>query len=360
MINITSDKYLSDISSISILTTGESSQSILFKICKDDIKTILKLMPLQLPHKYATIMKQSKLTLLQIEQYIEPLTYASFFREAWLCCFVQENLRRYTPCFVNTYNCYLMKGLPASSIDYLRDLIECYNDNHVDLLFMKEWIIALNNPKADTQIADKIYRSIFGAIDMEEIDGTMDDLVIKGKSLDLSLIFEYLYTKIIVAFVGRIIFVDDHFGNIGYVTVDYAREYNIKCDGISYKFSMTGDKMLKIIDLEGYIFNRSQSDVFTVVALLDPSGNYWDKSIYQFLSDKVSEASFADPKEYEIMLKIFNDRDFGNIKSFPKIMNEYMPDRYRKDPISESVRYDIDLDDNSLRVITLDQVLRNN
>ncbi len=107
----------------------------------------------------------------------------------------------------------------------------------------------------------------YGCFEMQQIDGTFDGIFDNKFKLNLSMIFEYLYTKVVAAYVGKIIFTDDHFGNIAYINVDYVRAYHLICNGCKYDFYMPSKKMVQFIDLERYIFNYTSYDIYTNTAL---------------------------------------------------------------------------------------------
>ena len=375
---ITADTYLEDVIRMSIFATGDVSETILFKVFRDDSTVIMKLMPLEVPHKYPLLQQQMQMSPRDLNTFIwdniEAPNYSLFMKEAWLGCFSQQNLQKYTPAFTCVSDCYLIRGLPINSVKDLNSMIDDYDKSHRHPLRMKDWLDAITNPQTKTRLAQEIYHSVWGCVEMEEIDETLDSMFVAGDPINLSLIFECFYTKLVSAFIGRIIFTDDHFENIGYITVDYSRVYNIKCNGCMYRFIMPPGKMIQFIDLERYVFNFSHYDIFTNAALRtipDKNLNYsqarinesysitthHDKSLTGFLSQYVTATSFEDPEEYEIMHKILNSPFFHDIKTFPSIMDIHMPSKYRGSPVGKYQEYHLDLDDDSLRVITLDQVL---
>ena len=196
------------------------------------------------------------------------------------------------------------------------------------------------------------------------------------KKIDLSFFFEYMYGKLVVAYIGRIIFTDDHFGNIAYITVDYYRHYKIKCNGCNYHFYMHPGKMVQFIDLERYIFNYSRYDIYTNSALQNISdddfinntqlhnikSNYLnndyivDKGIYQLADPReLDPKTFVDDTEYQIMVNIIIDNFIYDIKTFCQIMSMYLPKKYMTKIDDDKMKhYYIDLDDDSIRIINKD------
>ena len=373
-IHITSKKYLSGISDISFFTTGQMSSAIFFKVTRGETKYISKVVPLQLPHTYQSIKSDTK----YIWNNVESLNYATFLKESWMCCFSQQHLSKYTPCFACIGNCYIIKGLPVSSVDSFKKMVIEYDISNT-FPIKRKWVNEILSPISET--SKELYQSVYGCIESIEIEKTLYSLILAEK-IDLAIIFECFYTKMIAAFVGRIILIDDHLDNIGYIIVDYSRVYNIKCNGSNYRFVMPPGKMSQFIDLERYLFNYSDQDTYSNKALrtipINPNNKaqvnlrknhslirIWDfvpKDVLSsnFLSPFVNENNFEDPEEYGIMIQILDNLFTNNVKYFPQIMDTLMPEKYRKDPVGKSVTYHIDLDDNGLRVIALDQVLRNN
>jgi hypothetical protein len=198
---------------------------------------------------------------------------------------------------------------------------------------------------------------------------------LNAKKLNLSFFFEYMYSKMITAYVGKIIFTDDHFDNIAYITVDYCRHYKIKCNGCNYNFYMPPGKMVQFIDLERYIFNYSKYDIYTNSALQNiPKSDFmnvnndnlqkikenylrnefiFDKGIFAFMDPRILiPGSFADDDEYNIMINIFMDNFVYDIKTFCQIMSTHLPKKYMTLSKFDKIQnYYVDLDDDSIRII---------
>ena len=239
----------------------------------------------------------------------------------------------------------------------------------------------LSKGSAEQKIISKIVRRQQMLRIYEWEKRRLEDLV-TSKKFSLGFVFEYLYTKIIAAFVGRIIFTDDHFDNLMFKTVDYVRHYRIKSNHFVHDFYMTNDKMTQFIDLERYVFNFSSTDTFcnSVLKKLIPSlpktksaqlnqnrTNYlhnefiFDKGLCSLMDPRdFPPECFVSTDEYEIMINILTDKNISDMHSFCQIMHANLPLKYLRAEMSDDnnkiKHYEIDLDNDSLRIITKDHV----
>lgn len=388
---ISADKYLSDINKIEFFGSGAASSTVLLKIYRrvgNNMVTplIIKLIPFQLPHQYKYLPSVGKNTKF-IWEYIESPSYALFIKEAWMYCFSKNELLKYTPTFTCVANCYIIEGFPIKNVGDLIDIYDTYAQKRIasgKKLPYKKWFNILTDPDADPSLRQSIMDAEYGCFEMAQIEGTLDDLYDKKGAFNLSIIFEYLYTKVVAAFIGRVIFTDDHLGNVAYVTVDYARAYNIKCNGCEYVFYMSSSKMVQFIDLERYVFNYSRYDIYTNTALSSirnkdfdaptenlnrirheyAKNNYiFDKTLSSLLEKSFGEKNFEnpnnpdEPNEYVIMLQILTSHFIHDIKTFCQIMEANLPQKYLVKPTDKQiVKYYLNLDDNSIRVITFEDL----
>lgn len=403
---ITADQYLSDIVKMEFFGSGAASSTILIKAYRklsdsQLMPIIVKLIPFQLPHHYDYLPMSNKKQEF-ILTYIEAPGYALFMKEAWMYCFSKNELLKYTPTFTCIANCYIINGLPVKKLESLAsaakqpvripeklnaltNIYKVYANNRIAAgkkLPYKKWFNILLNPNSDQEIKESIMQADYGCFEMKQIEGTLDDIQNIPGSFNLSIIFEYLYTKLVAAFVGRIIFTDDHFGNVAFDTVNYARIYKIKCNGCDYTFYMPPGKMVQFIDLERYVFNYSQYDIYTNTALKSitensskdftknsnvsnhfdriknqyKKNNYiFDKSLSELLSQSFNENNFDDPNEYKLMLQILTSPFVHDIKTFCQIMEANLPKKYLvpSENMPNVQEYYLDLDNDSLRVINL-------
>lgn len=384
--NISTKKYLSNINKIEFFGSGALSSTILLKMYRrmpsnpdKIIPLIVKLIPFEYPQHYKYIQLKNIEKNKFITEYIESPGYALFIKEAWMYCFSKNELVKYTPTFTCIENCYIIDGLPVNNIKYLSEIYNVFKNKKISQgknLPYKKWFDTLLNPKSSLQLRKDIFNSKYGCFEMRQIEGTLDDLTNIPQSYNLSLVFEYLYTKVVTAFIAKIIFTDDHLGNVAYITVDHARAYTIKCNGCNYLFVMPPGRMIQFIDLERYVFNYSRYDIYTNTALRNipdydfnsmsnlnrvstirssyTKNNYaFDKGIDTLLTNTSVKNSFVNTTEYGIMTEILGSPFVHDIKTFCQIMEYNLPKKYLcRIPNVQTYEYMLDLDDDSLRVIT--------
>lgn len=383
---ISSDAYMSEIENIEFFGSGAASSTILLKIFRKmpDNKLmplIVKLIPFQFPHHNDFIILSNDEKNKFVTRYIESPGYALYVKEAWMYCFSKNELEKYTPTFTCISNCYIIRGFPIKKIDMLRKIYAPYVDKKKKANkkpSYKKWFNYLIDTSRNVNIQDKIIKGNYGCFEMKQIQGTLKDLYQIPGSFNLSIVFEYLYTKIVAAYIGRIIFTDDHFGNVAYDTVEYTRLYKIKCNGFLHYFYMPPGKMVQFIDLERYVFNFSQYDIYTNTALRRipdhkfikkndhfeqiknsyQGNNYiFDKSLKTLLDKSFNKNLFNEPNEYEIMIKILKTPFIHDIKSFCQIMESNLPMTYFFPPSKTDVHeFFLNLDDETIRVIDFKMV----
>ena len=255
--------------------------------------------------------------------------YALYFKEAWMYCFSKNNIAKYTPTFTCVANCYIIDGMPIHNLQQLDDIYETFAKVRLakgKRLPYKKWFDTLIDPKSTVAIKRELMDVDVGCFEMAEIEGTLDDMVKDKEPFDLGIIFEYLYSKVVCAFIGSVIFTDDHFGNVAYKTVKYTRHYRIKCNGCYYDFYIKPGRLVQFIDLERYVFNFSPYDIYTNTALKSVTdgelvgaddrfnrlkmgylqNNYiFDKSISAFLSPKqINETNFVSKSDIRSRKKL--------------------------------------------------------
>lgn len=385
---VSANEYLNDVISLEFFGSGAASSAILLKVYKkapDDPNAVLpfivKLFPFQLIHHYSHLMFDDAQKQLFIQRYIEAPAYALFIKEAWMYCFSKNELSKYTPTFTCVGNCCIINGLPVPNLETLINIYNPFMQKKIiagKKLPYKKWFNLLLDSNVNNNLKIQIMNSDYGCFEMRQIEGTLDDIADKPGALNLSMVFEYLYSKVVAAYVGRIIFTDDHFGNVAFITVDYGRTYKIKCNGCIYQFFMKAGKMVQFIDLERYVFNFSQYDIYTNTALrsipkedfpnnlcfdrikkvYDKNDYIFDKSLNAFMSKSISENSFEDKSEYMQMLKILSSPFVHDIKTFCQIMETNLPQSYmmNKPENITSKEYYLDLDDEDLRRIKISDI----
>ena len=334
-----------------------------------------------------------------IATYIESPMYAIFFKEAWMYCFSRRHLIQYTPTFTCISNCYIVNGFPFPN-DNIPKLRDDYRTKNFSNENVKKWFMIATKPSRMDQYTKQLLDAKYGCFEMKEINGTINDMLIniynqrkkvEGQDkLNLSMVFEYLYTKVVAAFIGRIIFTDDHMSNVAYVNVTYYRHYRIKCKGFIYNFYMPPGKMIQFIDLERYVFNFGPYDVFSNVSLGHLTGEelneatkkyhynnqqlinfnrviatystnvaIMDKGMLAFLDPKIIHPIlFVNHEEYNIAKNIMSAPFVHDIKTFCQVMETNLLPKYltAPPPNIETRVFNLDLDNDKLRVITQDTI----
>lgn len=387
--------YIKTLDAIQFFGGGAVSSSVLLKANKivqenkdnkEIIPIIIKLIPLNMPHHYNFVPMNQDSTLENrleiIWKYIEAPAYSLFFKEAWMYCFSKNELSKYTPTFNCILGCYIIKGFPIKSLEQLITIYNVYRQKKFEdnkHISNKKWLDIVVGPVENSRVKEELMAADFGCFEMAEIEGIMGDLAEQPAGLDLGMIFEYLYTEVVAAFIGRIIFTDDHLENIAYIFVDHYRHYKIKCNGCNYDFYIPPGRMVQFIDLERYVFNFSSYDIYTNTALKNiPSDDYQLKSNHidtikktylendfiftkgiKYLTnrEKVGKKNFRDPDEYTIMMEILTTPFVHDIRTFCQIMDTSLPQKYKEKPVEKKIiDYVLDLDDDKLRIIKLNDI----
>lgn len=445
----TNTAYMKDQSAISYFTRGSNSPNIIINI---DNK-LLKLVPLSWFHHYEHFFQDNFTHQDYIPIHIETPLFAIYLREAWFIRFANIYLKKYTPAFDSLLDFRIINGFPVPKQniaqlsngfglhrpkDWFYHLLEtntdmsdflyessymCIEMNHCentlfkDILQMEELrrsISILESKINITQLDESVLAKLRSRRDETDHAGVRAVLnrvikrqqtirVIKWKinilssrmnplKFSLSMLFEYLYAKLVCGVVGRIIFTDDHFDNIMYTHSDLPRKYLIKSGGTEYVFNATDRKMIQFIDVERYIFNGSSNLSFTNDILRQKYHNdksnvlqrnmskdfarhrrkyvkndyIFDKGIYSFLDPReLPSFCFQSVQDYEIMTKILLDERLYHIDTFCEVLNQYLPVDMRSDTVqssdtiqsSDALTYQIDLDDLNLSQIKHDDVV---
>ena len=384
---VTSKKYLSELDNIHVFASGAASSTIILKADRiaegKRIPIIIKITPLEMPHHYPYIGDKSISTDIEknefISRYVKAPAAAIFFKEAWMYCFTKNHIAKYTPTFTCISNCYITQGLPIPLTQNILDEYLDYVDRKYkksNNVIYKRWFNYLFDTKIDLAIKQQIVDSHYGVFEMTEIAGTLSDFITTNK-LSVGMIFEYLYSKMVCAYIGRIIFTDDHFGNVGYMPVNYIRHYKIKCNGCVHDFYAKDRYMVQFIDLERYIFNYTPYDVFTNDAVqatdidLSTSSESFKSMVNDYknnpgimdktilgLKGNMDFINFESENDKMIISNILNNPLMPDVRSFAQIMENCLPENMKETPYPgvPVQTYEIDLDDDSIRVIKFDDV----
>jgi hypothetical protein len=153
---------------------------------------------------------------------------------------------------------------------------------------------------------------------MEKVDFTLKN-VAENNLMTLDLIFEVLYSKLCLSFIGNIYGDDDHLDNIMVKYTKKGRHYKIKRRNTIYNFYMRNNFMIKYIDMERYspVVNRN---LYIRNINEDPWQYYIQKSNVKYLSDKDIS---------ELMLRNINKNNNDTVDKFCEFVHRHLPDRYR-------------------------------
>jgi len=404
---------------------GSTSTSILFK--KDN--TIIKIFPCQLIHHYHFFSKKINKEIIY-RDYESPF-FALFYKEAWMYSFCKNIMSQYTSAFDCIINCGTINEFPIKTTkkiisdykDFVRlkkngkkwfdDLIQNkkkiinkatfavfemkeIEGTMTDIIKLVKHILCqlknMDNISDNPKISDELYQKLSSkklknqsTVGLKIINSVINKYELMNQKkilqkelamyqIDLSYFFEYMYAKMIIAYIGKIIFTDDHFDNIAYITVEYWRSYKIKCNGCDYYFYMPPGKMVQFIDYERYIFNYSHYDIYTNAALKQiPKEDFlyasdhlkevnnqyitneyiYDKGINAFIDPRELDPKvFVSKEEYDIMVDILMDNFVYDIRTFCQVMSQHLPKKYQTEPdIAYVKEFYIDLDDDNARAI---------
>jgi hypothetical protein len=335
---------------------------------------ISKIIPLSFPHHYNSISNIDNKSLKKFfSVYVDSPQFALFTKEAWIYCFIKKHLTRYTPTFACISDIYVTRGCPLTNIENIREQFAKYitnlNSNNMSVI-NKRWFRSILRKESDIQNisnTSSILKMKFGCIEMQQVEGTLDQLLNTSGSFNLGMIFEYLYTKIVASHIANIILTDDHMGNIGYVNTEFGRTYRIKSNNIVYEFHIAPGLMLQFIDLERYVFNFSNQPIYTnrqlkkiamginsKIASAYLQNNYiFDKTIQAFLKKNIfRKAIFTSESEYIICISILKKSQIYNYMTFASAIHKLLPSVYTTIPESTDYvtnTYYIDLDDLTIR-----------
>ena len=379
--------YRHSLENIKLYGAGNASVSIFLEADKinkqgEKIRIIIKLFPLQFPHQYIHF-PTNLLNMEYVVENIEAPSYALFYKEAWMYCFTSIYLQKYSPTYNCVADCKILNGIPFASVDELKDIYKEYTAHHK--IPHKKWLeILVSDDDDENNNEDLPYETLvknckYGCFEMAEIDGTIMQLIKKNEKIDLGIIFEYLYSKLVAAYIGRIIFTDDHLDNVGYINVKKHRHYEITCNGCVYHFWIKNQFLVQMIDMERYIFNFSQYDIFSNHLL-----KYIPESEYK-KSDKLPSNIFVQHRinylennyiydkgvesilehldsiqidEKDLVEKILKDPFTFDVKLFCQNMQTYLPESYITPPEDDIqvLHYKINLDEDP-RIITRQMII---
>jgi len=342
--------YRSLLSNVTFFGGGDLSPTIIIKATRNDMPLIIKISPLKFPVQDMYAVKESDE--ISIGRDIESPNIAIYYKEAFMYCFTKQHLQQYCPTFNCIAECLITEGFLFEHDEFV-NMYAPYAEKRQKSgkkPFNKKW---MNEYIAHPDI----YKNQrFGIFELAQIEGTFMDIYetnqknINSKDrIDLGMIFEYFYAKLVSSVVGRVIFTDDHFGNVAYITVNYWRHYTIVSGGVKYEWYIPPGKMIQFIDLERYVFDLGETDVYTNAVLKKedlentPINNQYmsnnqliDKIIYNFkniLKNGKPEILFYQD-EIDYIKNIIDNPLLGYNVSFGSVFARLPQIKYRIKPLS--------------------------
>lgn len=272
-------------------------------------KTLAKVYPLRLSKSnvYANFKKN-----------IDDMMEFIFYREALLNSWIQLHLinKKITETFVCIYDIIITNKLPLYD-EYIQKLQYFLTNGTYKNWFMYN---AVNSPL----FKDK--DSYFGMIEMEKVDFTLSE-VINNQCVTIDHLFEVLYSKLCLAFIGNIYPDDDHSNNIMIKYTSRKRHYEIIRRDTSYHFYIRDNLMIKYIDMERYTIITNRNVYIR---------NYLNDSWYNTMYFKKHSPIFKKTTK-ENCIQLLENLQYNNkVDNFCEFMHRYVPDEYLKKQNNET------------------------
>jgi hypothetical protein len=271
-----------------------------------------------------------------------------FMREGLIGCWIKNTLLlpQISPTFACIYDSYKMRGL-------LIDKDKFINTVHADQMsrnnkFDKNWITdILDTHKYPNYWETKIMTSHFGFIEMEKLDDSLENIINAGTEFDLDIIFEILYSKLVLMFYGNVYILDDHARNIMTRRTDVVRHYEITRRKTIYNFYVSNPNMVKFIDFERFskVTNRN-------LFVDHPNDN--DKFIRIFNSSYYRSFSSLELSIADYMFKELKNPAKATVNNFCELMIRCLPERFTNRDLYvgrqiEKYSINLDLDEASIQ-----------
>jgi hypothetical protein len=265
-----------------------------------------------------------------------------YYREALIGCWVRDNLlintgtsKKKTATFMCVNDTYIVKGLPLS-----KKKLAFENKNMKN---HKYWLTDYLNAPAGKYPKNMLTESLFGVIEMEKVDMTLQDFLNKGSLFGFGMLFEIMYSKLVLSFYGNVYMLDDHFENIMVKATDRIRKYIITYRNSKYVFFVDNNCIIKYIDLERFEKVSDREEYMDVASDVFLSSTYGLS--YKYEKDTASVATdFFD-----------HVRKYPNVSMFCELMYKFMPDRMTnpdlyigKEEFIDEYEIDLDIPDDKL------------
>jgi hypothetical protein len=325
-----------DIHTTQLFGTGNLTPSLLMEITYSKqstiYNTILKIYPIDYFIKYEpynSIFHDS-----DSKKQFNTYMHFYFYKEGLIGCWIKQYLLipKITSTFACTYDSYITKGLPITQEKFTQDY-NAYIVKHGKTLY-KSWIHSLHIISGDDNWK-KSSNSHFGYIEMEKIDFTLSQ-IINLKFFTIEMLFEIMYSKLIMLFIGNVYMADDHADNIMLKSTNTIRHYKIIRRQTEYNFYIYSDYVIKYIDFERFIGATNRNILVQQDDL--------------FIRYYLSQYHFSVMNEYSAamkMVKLIKDPLLGTVDNFCEIMHRCLPN-YLKEPPTNTTKnielYSINLD----------------
>lgn len=284
----------------------------------------------------------------------ENLMKAIFYREALIGCWIKDNilLKDISPTFACTYDSYISTGMPLTFADFNYAMAE---DALADTKKInKRW---LNNLENNGQLWENIKMTKFGYIETEKMEYELTKFIQKRSYyFDCGMIFEIIYTKLVLAFFGNVYPVDDRAENIMLKRSNAIRKYIIKYRNTEYIFYVDNPYVVKYINFERLAKISDRNKFMT--------GDKNDTFLTNFIDNRAAYGRVigyvnAMPNNhnvehmYELFSAIMKKPTFDTICD---ILWRYMPDKYidetlyeGKGLLIETYKLDLDIEDELIK-----------
>lgn len=238
-----------------------------------------------------------------------------FMREGLIGCWIKKYLldTNVSPTFACIYDSYKIKGLMIDK-DKFAKAVTLNKEK-----FNKKWIRDIDNKDIENYWEQKISTTHFGYIEMEKMDYTLYDFMQNDRGIfDLDIIFEILYSKLVLMFYGNVYMLDDHANNIMLQKTDIIRHYQITRRKTTYNFYIRYPYLVKYIDFERF---GEVSDRNIFIHPTDVFMRYFDAYYMKFFSQPEL------PIAKYIFTELKNPRQ-ATVNNFCELMVRCLPERF--------------------------------
>lgn len=242
-----------------------------------------------------------------------------FMREAMIGCWIKNILinKNVSSTFACIYDVYKLKGLPLSQEDFNSKYSKKYNPSLQTRSHGKRWLHNIINTPNQWNIVQNTH---FGFIEMEKLDVTLfDHYYIDRKNYNLGIIFEILYSKLVLMFFGNVYMTDDHANNIMLKKTNTIRHYKLKRRNTIYDFYIQNHNIVKFIDFERFEVVKNRNLFLNI-----------DND--RFLGNNMTIIDSDDEKIRKYLVSNLKIKTKATVDNFCELMARCLPDQYKKLP----------------------------